>query len=72
MKPPIEAIRDLMKVQGAQGNWDADPYMHGMYNGMELCFAILEDREPVFKEAPEVWLVDLPSSGVPTEQAVAS
>lgn len=47
----IEAIRDLMRVQGAEGNYDADPYMLGMYNGMELIAAIVEGREPTYKEA---------------------
>ena len=32
--------------------------MHGMYNGMELIFATLEDREPIYREAPENWLCD--------------
>ena len=33
-----ERIKDLEKltdVQGQDGNWDFDPYMTGMFNGME-------------------------------------
>ena len=60
MADKTQSLRDLLAVQGSDGNWNADPYMHGMYNGMELALALLEDREPVFKAAPEVWLVDLP------------
>ncbi len=37
----IETLNEVKKVQGVSGNWDYDPYMHGMYNGMELCIAIL-------------------------------
>lgn len=54
----LESMRDLMKVQGADGNWNYDPYMHGMYNGMELMFAMAEGREPVFKDAPTEWMKD--------------
>ena len=52
------AINDLLRIQGYNGNWNYDPYMQGMYNGMEVVIAILEDREPVFKSAPEKWLVN--------------
>lgn len=51
----IAKMRDLIKVQGSQGNWDYDPYMQGMYNGMELYLAMVEDREPVFRDAPAKW-----------------
>lgn len=61
--PPTNVIQDLVNVQGSSGNWNYDPYMHGMYNGMELVLAVLERREPVYKTAPDVWLSDLPSSG---------
>ena len=60
----IEGMRDLMKVQGDSGNWDYDPYMHGMYNGMELMLAMAEGREPVYRDAPEVWQADIPTEHV--------
>ena len=51
-------INEILKVQGSDGNWNYDEYMHGMYNGMELMVAIIEGREPVFKDKPEFWLKD--------------
>ena len=54
----MSAINDLLRIQGIDGNWNYDPYMQGMYNGMEVVIAILEDREPVFKSAPEKWLIN--------------
>ena len=54
-KDKLEMIRDVMKIQGSDGNWDYDPYMHGLYNGMEVIASLLEDREPEFRDAPEVW-----------------
>lgn len=58
----IKDINDVLKVQGNDGNWNYDPYMQGMYNGMELIAAIAEKREPVFKNAPVEWLKDSPRS----------
>ncbi len=49
----LERMREMVEFQGRVGNWNYDPYMHGMYNGMEFMIAMLEDREPVFKSTPE-------------------
>lgn len=54
-KTVAERMKDLMEMQGSPGNWDYDPYMHGMYNGMELFFSMVEDRDPAFREQPEEW-----------------
>ena len=59
----MSRIGDLRKVhslQGSNGNWNYDPYMHGMYNGLELALAIMENKEPNYREAPKEWLVDIP------------
>lgn len=45
----MEAVNDLLKIQGLNGNWNHDEYMQGMYNGMELIICTLEDRDPVYK-----------------------
>jgi len=55
-KSKIEAMNDMMKIQGADGNWNYDPYMQGLYNGMEMMLSIAEGREPIFREAPQEWL----------------
>jgi hypothetical protein len=51
-----EKMREMLDVQGQNGNWDYDPYMHGMYNGMEYMMAMVDGREPVFRQAPDMWL----------------
>jgi hypothetical protein len=43
---------EMLAVQGCEGNWNVDDYMHGMYNGMEYVLALIEDREPAFRKAP--------------------
>lgn len=55
-KGKLELMNQVLKIQGADGNWNYDPYMMGMYNGMELMISLAENREPVFKEAPDEWL----------------
>ena len=49
-------MQEMLEVQGSDGNWNYDSYMHGMYNGMEYMLSMVESREPVFREAPKKWL----------------
>jgi len=57
-KKQIEAMKESLKIQGYDGNWNYDEYMFGMYNGMELILSIAENRMPVFKNRPDTWLRD--------------
>ncbi len=52
----LAKLKEMLEVQGRDGTWNYDPYFHGMYNGMEVMLAVLEGREPAFREAPEKWL----------------
>ena len=54
-KKQIKEIRDLQE-QNIVNN-DNDEYMIGVYNGIEIALAMLENREPIFKtvtKEPEV------------------
>ena len=51
-------IDDLVKTQKQSGNWNYDPYMHGMANGMLLVQSIVNDEECVYLDAPDKWLCD--------------
>lgn len=53
---PVAKMKELLEVQGRDGNWNFNPYMQGMYNGMELMVALAERRDPVFRKPPENWL----------------
>lgn len=44
---------ELLEIQGRPGNYDLGEYMRGMYNGMELIIANMQEREPVFKPPKE-------------------
>jgi hypothetical protein len=67
----INTLREIVNIQGWDGNWNYDPYMHGLYNGLEFALSIMEKRDPVFKEAPEVWLSDIPMTHVLTSESAA-
>lgn len=41
----LDKCHELLKVQASVLT---DEYMKGMYNGMELILAVIEDREPVY------------------------
>lgn len=38
----------IKKLKGMQEQNIGDDYSCGIYNGIELCMAIIEEREPVF------------------------
>lgn len=40
----VESIKSIQRIQESNGNNDL--YNLGVRNGIELCLAILEDREP--------------------------
>src|SRR6185312_9547205 len=52
----LDEMRIMLEIQGENGNWNYDEYMHGMYNGMEFMLARFEGREPVYRSKPEKWL----------------
>lgn len=65
---PVVKLKELLEVQGRNGTWNYDPYFHGMYNGMEVMLAVLEDREPVFRGAPKKWLSKKEWQGMTDEE----
>jgi hypothetical protein len=62
----VDTLREMLQVQCSGGNWNYDPYMHGMANGMIFALSLFDDKEPQYLEAPEVWLKDIPNNDKPT------
>lgn len=52
----IDQLQNFIDIQGSDGNWNYNEYMHGLYNGLELALAVLENRGPRFKAQPEQWV----------------
>ena len=61
----FDKLKQLIEIQCTSGNWDYDPYMHGMANGMICCLAVLENKEPRYLIAPDQWLKDSKISNEP-------
>lgn len=56
MQNKIKKLKEITKTQCSKGNYDFDPYMHGMANGLILALSIIENTEPEYMEAPNRWL----------------
>lgn len=53
MKDIAETTKQLKKlrdIQGSDGTIDQGEYMVGLYNGIELAIAVLEGRDPEYKD----------------------
>ncbi len=59
-KKSVDTLNDLKKVQCADGNWNHDPYMHGMANGLILAMSLFETDEIEYLDKPDVWGCDNP------------
>lgn len=59
VKKRIDDLEEMTDLQCSNGNWNFDPYMHGMANGMIYSLDLVKgDNDPKFKDAPERWLDD--------------
>jgi hypothetical protein len=52
----LNDLKDLVKIQGRDGNWNYSEYMRGMFNGMELALAMAEKREPNLRDEPKRYI----------------
>ena len=53
-----EALRELVKVQCTDGNWNYSEYMLGMANGLICALAVVEDKDAKYLSQPDEWLCD--------------
>ncbi len=53
----IKSVDEVVKIQTSDGNWNYDPYMHGMANGLLVAQAIMHDlHDFTGLSAPDKWL----------------
>lgn len=50
MDDELKRLREVHEAQGQDGCWNANKYMEGLYNGLELALSIMENREPQYKK----------------------
>ncbi len=55
-KSKIEQMENVINIQSDDGNWNYNPYMLGMLNGMLIIQSIITGRDPDFKNPPDEWL----------------
>ena len=51
----LEGIEAVIKVQKYDGNWNYDPYMHGLLNGMLFIQSMVESKPYEPYKAPKKW-----------------
>ncbi len=55
-KARINELKRITDIQCMDGNWDHDPYMQGVANGLILAEAIMGNKERGFIGRPKKWL----------------
>lgn len=48
LEKALRISNEMLDIQGANGNYNVDEYMLGLYNGMEYIISFFEVREPKF------------------------
>lgn len=66
----IRELREILRLQLTTGNWDFDPYMHGLANGLILAMATMDGVTPDYLEPPEEWVAD--STGLGSDHSAHS
>ena len=56
----MKGLQDVISIQAQKGNWDYDPYMMGLLNGLIMAKSICTGKEPEFYSAPKRWGKDYP------------
>ena len=67
MMKGIEVLREQVKIARSDGNWNYDPYLHGMANGLVCALATMEGKTPEYLNAPSVWMRNI-QNPTPTAQ----
>lgn len=49
LKTRVKEVKKIRKIQEQTIETNADDYMIGLFNGLEMAVAILENREPEFR-----------------------
>lgn len=51
----IVQIAGILDLQAQEPNLKYDPYMVGLYNGLEISLSLMEQREEVLKNCPSFY-----------------
>ena len=54
----LDNLNKVINIQTSNGNWNYDPYMHGLANGLLLAHSIFANVKYEPLDAPLEWLKD--------------
>ena len=52
----VEVLRKMVDIQCTNGNWNYNPYMYGMANGMIFALSLFDNEQQKYLEQPDEWL----------------
>ena len=50
----LKCSKEILDIQGQNGNYNYDSYMLGLYNGIEYIISLFETREPIFRSGKDI------------------
>lgn len=53
-KHHLKNSKEMLDLQGRDGNYNYDNYMLGLYNGMEYIISLFENRSPIYKNSKDI------------------
>ena len=69
LQDSVKRLREMKDVQCSDGNWNYDPYMHGMANGMIFALSLFDNKPPEYLQAPKEWLKDKPDTELTVQES---
>ncbi|MGW8177569.1 MAG: hypothetical protein ACWGQW_02070 [bacterium] len=51
----MRILQNMVDIQCTAGNWDYNPYMHGMANGLLMALATMKGEEVEYLDPPKKW-----------------
>lgn len=60
-KQKLANLQNIIDIQCSDGNWNYEPYMQGLANGLLMAQSVFTGKSPEFKSAPKRWLKDCPT-----------
>jgi hypothetical protein len=64
----LKELQKAIDIQCSDGNWNYDPYMFGLANGLLVAKAILTESDVALLTAPDHWLFMPVFEWIPEEE----
>jgi hypothetical protein len=58
----LKKLRKMKVILCEDGNWNYDPYIQGLVNGLIFALSIFDGDQPDHLDSPKEWLGDNPNS----------